>query len=84
MLRFTSSCETGVNVSELTAEGSGTIFTESEADCDCELIPVLMSSILSMKKSLKSWANFFEDLLVGRIASLVPPSRFLVILNKFF
>ena len=65
IIRFTSSCETGVNVSkQLTAEGSCTIFTECEADCDCELIPDLMSSILSMKKSLKSWANFLDDMLV--------------------
>ena len=71
-------------VKQLTTEGSGTIFTEYEADCDCELIPVIMSSILFMKKSLKSCANFFEALLVGRITSLVPPSRFLVILTKFF
>ena len=65
---------------QLTDEGSGTIFTECEADCDCELIPFLMASLLLMKKSLKSWDNFFEDLLVGRITSLAPPSR----LNKFF
>ena len=69
---------------QLTDEGSGTIFTECEADCDCELIPFLLSSILFMKKSLKSWANFFEDFVVGRITSLVPTSRLLVILNKLF
>ena len=58
---FISSCETWVDVSkQLTTEGSGTIFTECEADYDCELIPVLMSSVLSMKKWLKSCSNVFS------------------------
>ena len=55
---------------QLTAEGSCTIFTECEADCDCELIPVLMSSVLSMKKSLKSWANVF-NLIYEEIAEVL-------------
>lgn len=86
IIRFTSSSEAVVKVSkQVTAVGwSGSIFPECESDCGWELIPVLMSSILLMKKSLKSWASSVEDLLAGRVTSSVLPSRFLVILNKFF
>ena len=38
----------------------------------CEIISFLIPCILSMKKSLKSWASSFGDFPEGKIVSLEP------------